>query len=216
MLMTTVWAVVALLAACTPGGAPLPEATATPLPTIAVTTTAAAGSIAACADGQLRARDLTLVDQQWRLGLGEQDVIAKAWQPDAVLTGFRVLCRILEPGFRWQATYYSPSQQAYFITDTKTTRAAEFDPNDAPVFNPSLLNFGIVLRAITKAGYAEDTVLGTSTGIEVRVNAAVDPFGPSTAPVDAHLVHVAAMALGETRDLFISLPDGVVYQHTYP
>lgn len=208
-----------LMVACTPGGAPLPEATATPLPTIPVTTTTTittTGSTAPCGDGLLRVRDLPLIDEQWRLGLGEQDVAAKAWQPDAILTGFRVLCRILEPGFRWQATYYSPSQQAYFVTDTKTTRAAEFDPDDAPRFDSSMVDFGVVQRAVVKAGFADDTVLGTSSGVEIRVNAAVDPFGPPTAPVDAILVHIAAQALGETHDLFVSLPDGVVYRHTYP
>lgn len=205
-----------VLAGCTPGGAPLQEATVTPVPTVAVTTTVTTVDIAPCADGLIRVRDLSLVEQQWRLGLGEQDVTAKAWQPDAILTGFRVLCRILEPGFRWQATYYSPGQQAYFVTDTKTTRAAEFDPADAPRFDSSMIDFGVVQRALTKAGFGDDTVLGTSSGIDVRVNAAVDPFGPPSAPVDAILVHVAAQALGETHDLFVSLPDGVVYFHTYP
>ncbi|MGH2550331.1 MAG: hypothetical protein ACRDHN_13130, partial [Thermomicrobiales bacterium] len=49
-----------------------------------------------CSDGELRVGDLKGMDNLWQLQQPQLDSIAKAWEADAVLTGLRVSCGILE------------------------------------------------------------------------------------------------------------------------
>jgi hypothetical protein len=168
-----------------------------------------------CSDGELRVGDLKTMDAEWQLQQPNLVQTAQAWEQDAFMTGLRVGCDILEPGFRWQGTFYSPSAQAFFLTDTGDIRGADFDPNDA-VELPNTFSFGAIWRTLAKAGFGDDTVLNPSTGVTIQVNSKATPFGPSDVPANAIVCHVALEYLGEVRDLFITLPDGTVYRHTFP
>lgn len=168
-----------------------------------------------CLDGQLRVGDLQHLDAEWREQRPLLDARAAEWESDAFLTGLQVNCGILEPGFRWRGTYYSPSAQAFFATDTGRTIGAEFDPDEALEL-PNDLKFGAVWRALAKAGFADTTTLSPATGITVQVNSSATPLGPAAVPLDMVVCHVGLEHLGEIRDLFITIEDGAVYRHTFP
>jgi hypothetical protein len=176
-------------------------------------TTAPSGSN--CSDGELRVGDLKMMDTEWQAQQPNLVQAAKAWEQDAFMTGVRVGCDILESGFRWQGTFYSPSAQAFFLTDTAEIRGADFDPKDA-VELPNTFSFGAIWRTLAKAGFGDDTILSPSTGVTIQVNSKATPFGPSDVPANAIVCHVALEYLGEVRDLFITLPDGTVYRHAFP
>lgn len=168
-----------------------------------------------CAHGNLRVGDLRQIDDLWRAGVDEARDRAEAWQSDAFLTSFRVGCEVLGPGFRWQATFYSPSLQAYFASDTGETLTSEDDPTKVRDLPTDALSFGLLRRSLTKAGYGDGTELTASTGVEIRINSRFMPFGPPAAPVDAVLYHVAVIHRGEVRDLFVSATDGTIYRYTF-
>jgi hypothetical protein len=168
-----------------------------------------------CLDGQLRVGDLQNLDAEWAKQRSVLDAEAMAWESDAFLTGLQVNCGILEPGFRWRGTYYSPSAQAFLTTDTGQATGAEFDPDEATVL-PDDLKFGSVWRALAKAGYGDETTLSPATGITVQMNSSATPLGPATVPLDVVVCHVGLEYLGEIRDLFITIDDGAVYRHTFP
>lgn len=168
-----------------------------------------------CSDGELRVGDLKGMDDLWKQQQPQLDAIAKAWEEDAVLTGLRVSCGILETGFRWQGTYYSPTSQAFLATDTGETIGAEFDPSQAAPL-PDGVSFGSVWRTLAKAGYDDSITLNPAIGISLQVNSSAMPLGPDTVPVGALICHVALEYLGEVRDLFVSVPDGTIYRHAFP
>lgn len=167
-----------------------------------------------CMDGQLRVGDLQFMDEQWQRQRSMIDARALEWEPDAFMTALRVNCGILEPGYRWSGTYYSPSQQAFFETDSGTAVGAEFDPDDAAEL-PADLKFGSVWRALIKAGYTDETHLTAAIGVSLQVNSEATPLGPGEVPVGKTVCHVGLDHLGEVRDLFITIDDGVVYRHTF-
>ena len=180
------------------------------------TTTATAADVSyGCADGQLRVGDLQALDAEWADQRPMLDAKALAWESDAFLMGLQVNCGILEPGFRWRGTYYSPSAQAFYTTDTGQASGAEFDPDEAAEL-PDDLRFGSVWRALAKAGYADETTLSAATGITVQMNSSATPLGPGSVPLNAVVCHVGLEYLGEIRDLFITIEDGAVYRHTFP
>ena len=168
-----------------------------------------------CSDGELRVGDLKSMDAEWEAQRSNLEAAAKQWEQDSFMTGLRVGCGILEPGFRWQGTYYSPSAQAFFLTDTGDIRGADFNPKDA-VALPDTISFGALWRTLAKSGFSDDTVLSPSTGVTIMVNSIATPFGPSDVPAGATVCHVALEYLGEIRDLFVTIPDGTVYRHTFP
>ncbi len=168
-----------------------------------------------CTDGQLRVGDLQALDAEWAEQRSQLDARAAAWESDAFLMSLQVNCGILEPGFRWRGTYYSPSAQAFFATDTGQASGAEFDPDEATEL-PDNLRFGAVWRALAKAGYADETTLSPATGITIQVNSSATPLGPGAVPLDMVVCHVGLEYLGEIRDLFITIEDGAVYWHTFP
>jgi hypothetical protein len=168
-----------------------------------------------CGDGELRVGDLKSMDALWAEQKPKLDAIARAWEDDAVLTGLRVSCGILESGFRWQGIYYSPTAQASYQTDTGETIGAEFDPSQAAKL-PESISFGSVWRTLAKAGYDDSTTLEPAIGVSIQVNSEATPLGPDTVPVGALICHVALRYLGEVRDLFVSVPDGTIYRHAFP
>jgi hypothetical protein len=167
-----------------------------------------------CVDGQLRVGDLQYLDEAWIKQRELLNAKAAEWEPDAFLTRLQVNCGILEPGFRWRGTFYSPSQQAFFETDSGYAFGAEFDPEDAAPL-PGDLKFGAVWRALIKAGFADDIPLTASIGITIQVNSEATPLGPGEVPVGATVCHVGLDHRGEIRDLFITIDDGAVYRHTF-
>lgn len=192
---------------------PAPDAMAQASASPDATSTPPTGS--RCSDGELRIGDLALMDPEWQLARDGIAAVALAWEPDAIMTGLRVGCGILEAGFRWQGIYYSPSAQAFLLTDTGQVKAADFDPTKV-VELPDVFSFGTIRRTLAKAGFADDTVLNASTGVMIQMNSIATPFGPGSVPENAMVCHVALEYLGEIRDLFITLPDGTIYRHTFP
>jgi hypothetical protein len=167
-----------------------------------------------CTDGQLRVGDIQFLDEEWAKQQPNLNARAQEWESDAVLTKLRVNCGILEPGFRWRGTYYSPSQQAFFETDSGNAFGAEFDPEDARAL-PNELKFGAVWRALIKAGYTDATTLTAAIGISLQVNSEAMPLGPGEVPVGATVCHVGLEHGGGVRDLFINVDDGTVFRHTF-
>lgn len=169
-----------------------------------------------CSDGELRVGDLKGMDAIWQEQKAQLDAIAKAWEEDAELTGLRVSCGILESGFRWQGTYYSPTAQAFYTTDTGETVGAEFDPSQAAPINNDQISFGSIWRSIAKAGYDDSITLDPAIGVSLQVNSEAMPLGPKAVPVGSLVCHMALQYLGEVRDLFVSMPDGTIYRHAFP
>ncbi len=207
-----------LLAGCTGSSAAPPRATpsATALADLAAapSETSTRPRIA-CEDGRLLIGDLPHMDIEWRSGVSAAEAKARAWQPDAKLTSLRVGCQLFEPGFRWQATFYSPSAQAFFLSDTSETQPAEVAPEAVPTLPADAISFGMLRHALAKSGYSDDDELSPSTGVDLRVNTEAIPFGPSSAPRNVLIYHVAVERRGEIRDVFVG-PDGTIYRYTAP
>ncbi len=169
----------------------------------------------ACSDGRLLVGDLPAMDDKWQDGIQNATDKATAWQSDAKLATLRVGCELLEPGFRWQATFYSPSSQAYFKSDTGQIDAAEDDPNTVPILSTSGLSFGLLRKSLNAEGYDDSTELNPSTGVELKPSTPTAKFGPPESPDDATLFHVAIEFRGEVKDLFVDVKDGKVYRYHF-
>jgi hypothetical protein len=206
------------LGGCASPGAPTVSSPTTERSSIEPTQPPATPTIpdgAACATGRLTIGDLPKLDSEWQKGLAAETKIAQAWRDDVKLTSFRVGCALLETGFRWQTTFYSPSAQAFFSTDTGVVEPAEYDPSDIPELSMDNLSFGLLRRSLSKAGYGDTTELSPATGVDVRMNTGAMPFGPPDAPKGIPLFHVAVIYRGEIRDLFVSANDGTVYRYSF-
>jgi hypothetical protein len=208
-----------ILTAC--GGPGLSEESSEPTATVAASpppdkspATPEAAQIT-CGDGHLLIRDLAAMNQRLQDGLQQATARATEWQEDAQLTSLRVGCELLEPGFRWQATFYSPSAQTFYESDTGRVEAAEDDPAEVPELATSGLSFSVLRRALNAEGYDDSTELDPSTGVEVRQRTPTRPFGPPEGPKAATLFHVAVLFRGEVKDLFVDASDGKVYRYTF-
>jgi hypothetical protein len=188
-------------------------ATATSEP---VAPSATAEARQACADGRLLIGDLSEMDRAWQSGLEVALAKALRWQADARLTRFRVGCQLFEPGFRWQATFYSERAQSFLASDTGETEPAEVDPSDVPTLPTDDLSFGLLRRSLAKSGYNDGDAISPSTGVDIRVNTDALPFGPPAVPRGALVYHVAVERLGETKDVFVDGGDGTVYRYPPP
>lgn len=167
-----------------------------------------------CQTGSLRVGDLPEMDEEWRDGIARAEEKARAWQVDAVLTSLRIACELFEPTFRWQATYYSANAQAFFSSDTGEVTPSGVEQENVPLLPAENLSFGVLHRALIKSGFDDATVISASTGVDVRVNTAMSPFGPPAAPKDVILYHVAIERLGAERDLFVDGRDGLVHLYS--
>ncbi|HET8523242.1 MAG TPA: hypothetical protein VFL82_08410 [Thermomicrobiales bacterium] len=206
------------LAGCTSPGSPTVSSPTTTRSSVEATQPPATPTIpegAACATGRLTIGDLPKLDSEWQQGLAAETKIAQAWRDDVKLTSFRVGCALLEAGFRWQTTFYSPSAQAFFSTDTGVVEPAEYDPSDIPELSMDNLSFGLLRRSLSKAGYGDTLELSPATGVDVRMNTDAMPFGPPDAPKGTPLFHVAVIYRGEIRDLFVNAIDGTVYRYSF-
>jgi hypothetical protein len=219
-ILTMVGAVLtlSLLAGCAGPSAARAPATATPtgVGTAGPTASPTVSSRSVCADGRLLVGDLSRMDLEWRSGLEAATAKALAWQADARLTRLRVGCQLFEPGFRWQATFYSENAQTFFASDTGETEPAEVAPEDVPTLPTDKISFGLLRRALAKSGYEDSDPISASTGVDLRLNAKAMPFGPPSAPSGALIYHVAIEKLGETKDVFVDGTNGTVYRYSSP
>ncbi len=169
-----------------------------------------------CVDGRLLIQDLSAIDGLWGPGLEAAYDLAFAWHEDARLVGLRVTCELFEPGFRWQATYYSEEAQALYTTDTRESNPIDLEPEDIPSLDVSQLSFHAVRQALLSYDYPDDTVLEPSSGVDVRVNSVAMPFGPPETPVNGTIAHVSLDFRGETKDLFVDTATSEIFQFSSP
>jgi hypothetical protein len=190
-------------------------------PTATLTTTGEASPQTAatrliCSDGRLLIRDLVQMDEEWQAGVEVATTKATTWQEDVRLTRLRVGCQLFESGFRWQATFYSESAQTFYASDTGETEPAEVAPEDVPTLPTDSIDFGLLRRSLAKSGFDDDDVISASVGVDVRYSTDKVHFGPSDAPDNVLIYHVAIERLGETRDVFVDGASGDVYRYTSP
>ena len=165
-----------------------------------------------CAGGRLTVGDLPTVEAEWGAGIAAATERARAWHPDVRLVRLRVACQPLEPRFRWQGTFYSESAQSFFFSDTGQTDPAEVDPASVPTLPLDRISFRQLHLSLARAGYPDTTEFSPTSGVTVRLNAPVDPFGPPGTPQDI-VYHVAVDDQGEIRDLFVSAAGWTVHQY---
>ena len=207
---------VACLAACGGVAAPPPPATG-PAPTVTPAATRpptaqATTVVESCAGGRLTVGDLVRVDEERDAGIAAATERAKSWRGDARLVSLRVACQPLEPTFRWQGRFYSDRAQSFFLSDTGETEPAEVEPSSVPTLPVDRLAFRELQLVLAQAGHADEDRLNPATGVEVRLNAPTDPFGPPGTPPDV-VYHVAIDDQGEVRDLFVSGADWLLYPY---
>ena len=153
--------------------------------------------------------DIPLIADEWRDGLAQAETRAFSWRADARLIELGVACAPLEPAFRWRGTFYSNSAQSFFLTDTGQSRPAEVDPASVVTLPREQVTFAELHRALARAGYADDSMLGATSGITVRLNVTSDRFGPPETP-DGVVFHVVADDGRGANDLFVSATDWLV------
>ena len=192
-----------------------PTPTQTASPTIETSPSTPEAARTTCGDGRLLIGDLAAMDQKWEEGVETAQERASEWQDDAKLASLRVGCELLEPGFRWQATFYSPSSQAYFESDTGRVEAAEDDPAAVPELATSGLSFDRLRESLNAEGYDDSTELDPSTGVELMPSTPSHRFGPPESPDDSTLFHVAIRFRGEVKDLFVDAKDGRIYRYSF-
>jgi hypothetical protein len=208
-----------VLAAC--GGPSLsedntePTATSLASPTSEATPATPETARTTCGDGRLLIGDIAAMDQKWQDGVQLATAKATEWQDDAKLASLKVGCELLEPGFRWQSTFYSPSAQAFFESDTGRIEAAEDDPAAVPELVTTGLSFDRLRQSLLTEGYDDSTELDPSTGVELRPSTEMYRFGPDKSPEESTLFHVAIRFRGEIKDLFVDAKDGKVYRYSF-
>jgi hypothetical protein len=167
---------------------------------------------APCLGGRLTVGDLVAIDAAWAAGVAAATERAQRWRPDVRLVRVRVACQPLEPAFRWQGTFYSDSAQSFFLSDTGQTEPAEVDPASVLTLPLDRVSFRQLHLSLARAGYADDTPLSPTSGVTVRLNDPVDPFGPPGTPQNV-VYHVAVAEQGEVRDLFVSAQGWTIHQY---
>ncbi len=166
-----------------------------------------------CFDGRLRIRDLEDADASMKEGIDRVTQLAKEWEEDARLFSLRLGCPLLETGYQWEATYFSESAQAFYGTDTAEHQAAEDDPETIPTLETKSLAILPVYRSLLRAGYSEDSLLGASGGVTIRMSTDTQQFGPPSAPAGDIYYHVSILERGEVIDVWIADSDGTIYRY---
>ena len=187
---------------------------ATPTTSSGVASPTARGPARSCETAQLVIGDLPGIDKKWKDGIDSATTSARAWQADAFLTALKVSCQLFESDFRWQATFYSPTAQAYYLSDTTEVIPASSDPDSVSSLQGVDFTFGSVYRALIKSGYSDESAISPSTGVDVRFNTDQSPFGPAAEPRNSVIYHLAIVRLGETKDVFVDGVTGSVYRYT--
>ena len=157
--------------------------------------------------------DLGEIDERLSEGVNEARERADDWQEDARLVALRVGCELLEPSFHVRATFYSERIETYFFSDTRETQVAPPDNQAGEELLIDQVSFASLANSLQRAGYSQEVTLDTGSNVEVRVNTAGAPFGPSEVPDNAVVFHVALESRGEIVDLFVNAADGTIYQY---
>lgn len=193
----------------TPPASPAPTSAApTPTPGAPVTE-----DPNACPDGRLRIRDLAMADQHLAEGVDRVTARALGWQQDARLVELRLSCPLLKTGLQWEGTFFSPSAQATFATDTAAVEPSEDEPDHVAYLDPSNVSFQVVHRSLLRAGFSDDLRLAAASSVTVRYSSDPHPFGPPTAPREQVYVHVAVEERGVIKDVWINAEDGTIYRY---
>jgi hypothetical protein len=166
-----------------------------------------------CAEGRLTIGNLDQIDAQVQDALKVAGERARTWHQDARLVAFRVGCELLEPRFRFRATYFSDAVQTYFYSDTGETAVADPDEKPGETLNMDGVQFSRLGLSLIRAGYNESVTFDPGSNVEVRLNSNDAPFGPQEVPKGIALFHVALESRGEIVDLFVSATDYTVYQY---
>jgi hypothetical protein len=166
-----------------------------------------------CGDGVLHVRDLEGADASLQQGIADATAIAQAWQKDVRLYSLQLACPILRSGYSWSGVFFSQTAQAFFRTDSRGLSAAEYDPSVIPTLDPTSLSFRAIYNSLLKAGFDGAMTIDPASGVMVRQNTAAIPFGPSNAPKDKVLVHLAIIDRNETKDVWVDAVDGTVYRY---
>ncbi len=74
------------------------------------------------------------------------------------------------------------------------------------------ISFTQLHLALARAGYGDDAPLEAAGGVEVRLNAPGDPYGPPGTPQDV-VYHVAIDDQGQVRDIFVSGQNWTIYSY---
>lgn len=207
-----------LLAGCaSPSVEDVPGPTATvPIPTeTTAPPTAAVGQTvgSACESGKLRFADLTAMDEGWRDGLAIARGRALGWQKDAVLVELRVACELFEPGFRWQATYYSRGAQAYYSTDTAETVPVEIDPRDVLPLPEEEIRFQALRDLLATNGYDDADPAIELGSLRLVMTSDAARVGPPTVPSGHAVAHLSILGHGQSVELYVDLTAGGLYRY---
>jgi hypothetical protein len=166
-----------------------------------------------CADGRLQVKDLANADASMNNGINAAKAQAKQWRDDSRLVILRLGCPLLEPGLRWDGTFFSDSAQAYITTETGKIEPAEDDPRSIPTLVTDGLSFRLIYRSLLKAGFDDSLELMPGTGVTVQTSTDTMPFGPPSAPRGKIYVHLAIEERGEVKDVWVDAADGTIYRY---
>lgn len=166
-----------------------------------------------CADGRLKVKDLAGADGSMADGITAAKTAARKWRDDARLVILRLGCPLLEPGLRWDGTFFSDSAQAYITTETGKIEPAEDDPRTIPTLVTDALSFNRIYRSLLKAGFDDDQELVPGGGVTVQMSTDQMPFGPPSAPRGQIYVHLAIEERGEVKDVWVNSSDGTIYRY---
>lgn len=210
--------IVVLAAACAgPTVEDVPSATATvavPTATAAPPTAAVGQTVgSACESGKLRFSDLTAMEDQWRDGLAVARGRALGWQPDAVLVELQVACQLFEPGFRWQATYFSRVAQAYFSTDTAEIVPVEIDPSAVRALPEEEIRFAALRDVLASNGYDDTDPAIRLESLRLLMSTEENRVGPDDLPANHVVANVRVVSRGEAVDLYVDLTAGGIYRY---
>jgi hypothetical protein len=205
-----------LLAAC--GGPDLAtptdySPTPTAMPTVARPTAAVGRTTgASCESGTLRVKDLPQIEKRWRDGLSVARGRAAKWKEDAVLIELGISCELFEPGFRWQATFFSRDAQAYYRSDTTEVIPVNTDPDAIIPLPDSEINFERLHEVLMTSQDVDANGDDPITALDVRVSTQLQPIGPPGVPTGAAIYHVALRTRGMVLELYIDAVQGQIYR----
>ena len=216
--MLTVMLTLAVLAGC---ASPVIDEVATPTRAVLSPTPPAAPPTAAvgttlgdsCESGKLRFGDLTAMDNGWRAGLSIAKGRALDWQPDSVLVELRVSCELFEPGFRWQATYFSRLAQAYYSSDTAEIIPVEIDPRSVMALTEEDIRFDALRQVLETNGYSDDNPAMRLESLRLLMTTEDNPIGPAGIPPDHAVGHLRIVSHGASLELYVDLDAGGIYRY---
>jgi len=190
------------------------RAAMSPTPSAAPPTAAVGTTLGeSCESGKLRFGDLTAMDDGWRAGLSIAQGRALGWQSDAVLVELRVACELFEPGFRWQATYFSRDAQAYYSSDTAEIIPVEIDPRSVMALTEEDMRFVALRQILETNGYSDEEPGMRLESLRLLMSTTENPIGPAGVPADHAIGHLRIVSHGASLELYVDLDSGGIYRY---